>query len=92
MYCINLNDEEVELIEPPCEHEWEIERIINGIGEEVRVFRRCVKCGFREEAKDNHFADVGKMEKIEELEECEFYTEGAIVAKLNEVIRKINKE
>ena len=89
MKCLS---DEVELIEPSCEHEWEVETIRNGIGD-LRRFRRCVKCGFREEAElYNHFADAGKMEKIEELEECEFYTEGAIVAKLNEVIRKINKE
>lgn len=94
MKCLN---DEVELIEPECEHEWEVETIRNGIGE-LRRFRRCVKCGLEEETEDNHFADVGKMEKIEELIADEIngksYAEAISIigGKLNEVIRVINKE
>lgn len=101
MYCINLNDDEVELIEPPCEHEWEnyeIHRI--GEGRIIR-FRRCNRCGLEEETEDNHFADDGKTSepaKIEELdkEEMLWLTQQCVIAvltdKLNEVIRVINKE
>lgn len=85
---------ELYLIEPPCEHEWkDIETHRMGEGR-IRRYRRCNKCGLEEET-DKCIPDEGKtseLSKIEELEECEFYTEGAIVAKLNEVIRKINKE
>ena len=97
-FCLShiLNDE-VELIELPCEHEWEIETIRNGIGD-LRRFRRCVKCGFREEA-NKWIPDEGKTlepSKIEELDEkvfaeCDnigkFYR---LLYKLNEVIRKID--
>ena len=94
----NLNDE-VELIELPCEHEWEIETIRNGIGD-LRRFRRCVKCGFREEAY-KCISDEGKTSeptKIEELDKEEMLclTQQCVIAvltdKLNEVIRVINKE
>ena len=62
----------------------------------IRRFRRCVKCGLEEiEEIEECFSDTGKTSeptKIEELKESEFYTEGAIISKLNEVIRIINKE
>ena len=87
---------EVELIEPPCEHEWldwETHRMGEG---RIRRYRRCNKCGLEEETEDNHFADVGKMENIEELKLFELDQGTAIdykiAFKLNEVIRKINKE
>ena len=109
MYCINLNDEKVELIEPPCEHEWldwETHRMGEG---RIRRYRRCNKCGLEEETEDNHFADVGKMVeelKYDEIWEWDPYGDGyeqeefvgtetaikMIFNKLNEVIRKINKE
>ena len=84
---------EVELIEPPCEHEWkdiETHRMGEGI---IRRFRRCVKCGLEEiEECISDTEKTSEPTKIEELKESEFYTEGAIISKLNEVIRVINKE
>ena len=101
MTLMNLNAE-VELIEPPCEHEWEdIETHRMGEGR-IRRYRRCNKCGLEEETEDNHFADVGKMAeptdntKIEELDMNEFVQGNAIDYrigfKLNEVINKVNAQ
>ena len=92
---------ELELIEPPCEHEWkdiETHRMGEGI---IRRFRRCVKCGLEEET-DKCISDEGKTSeptKIEELEYdffdmCNDASKGwkLFIDKLNEVIRYINKE
>ena len=88
---------EVELIEPPCEHEWldwETHRMGEG---RIRRYRRCNKCGLEEEN------DVGKPiepSKIEELIDWYELPNGLtseekihiVWNKLNEVIRKINNE
>ena len=87
---IYLNEirEECELIEPQepteCEHEWE-NYTRRRIGEgTIRRFRRCVKCGLEEDIEPND----NTTEKIEEINiKFELTTD-----KLNEVIRKINKE
>ena len=94
---------ELELIEPPCEHEWkdiETHRMGEGI---IRRFRRCVKCGLEEETEDNHFADVGKMAEPTKIEELKYDVTDLdclgihnktisinIADKLNEVIRMVN--
>ena len=93
MKCLN---DEVELIEPPCEHEWREWSLGNRF--QVTHYRKCEKCGLEEETEYNHFADVGKMEKIEELEKddvlclTDYQAISKMIDKLNEVIRKINKE
>lgn len=97
-----LNDE-VELIEPPCEHEWldwETRRMGEG---RIRRYRRCNKCGLEEETEDNHFADVGKMAEPTKIEELKYDVTDLdclgihnktisinIADKLNEVIRMVN--
>ena len=92
-----LNDE-VELIEPSCEHEWldwETHRMGEGI---IKRFRRCEKCGLEEVTEERNVGADKTIEptKIEELEFNKLLTiEGnviSIINKLNEVIRKINKE
>lgn len=89
-YFLTSLQDEVELIEPSCEHEWldwETHRMGEG---RIRRYRRCNKCGLEEET------NVGKPiepSKIEELEISDrYYTVQEIIGKLNEVIRKINKE
>ena len=90
MTLMNLNAE-VELIEPPCEHEWldwETHRMGEG---RIRRYRRCNKCGLEEdiEPTDN------TTEKIEEYQKDKFAmyssTDMKLIDKLNEVIRKINE-
>lgn len=91
----NLNDE-VELIEPPCEHEWEnyeTHRIGEGL---INKGRRCKKCGL-EEVTEKCVPDVRNSiepAKIEEIQCPEIYggITHHIIDKLNEVIRVINKE
>ena len=98
-------DIEVELIEPPCEHEWEnyeTHRIGEGI---IRKGRRCKKCGL-EEVTEQRISDEGKTLEPTKIKELNLsmdngkgtghmftrLAEETIVNKLNEVIRKINKE
>lgn len=93
--------EEVELIEPPCEHEWREWSLGNRF--QVTHYRKCEKCGLEEETEDNHFADVGKMAEPTKIEELKYDVTDLdclgihnktisinIADKLNEVIRMVN--
>lgn len=93
MYCINLNDEECELIEPQepkeCEHEWK-RYCLGRLGQRTENHRYCPKCGTDEiEPTDNT--------KIEELDPDNYNLDNLSLIvtdtfkKLNEVIRYINK-
>ena len=99
---------EVELKEPPCEHEWkDIETHRMGEGT-IRRFRRCEKCGLEEVTEERN---VGADKTIEELDILEIEDSQnidnlglansigdlnnairEIQHKINEVIRVINKE
>lgn len=90
-----LNNE-VELIEPSCEHEWldwETHRMGEGI---IKRFRRCEKCGLEEVTEERNVGADKTIEpsKIEEIQSPEIYggITYRIIDKLNEVIRYINKE
>ena len=87
---------ELELIEPQepteCEHEWKNYGMYNTKTKECKYFRKCIKCDLEEEIEPTDNT------KIEELDEDNYQGEPIqkIIAdmfdKLNEVIRKINKE
>lgn len=97
---LNILNDECEIIEPSCEHEWEVETLRNTTGN-VRVFRKCVKCGLKEEAK--YTDKIGEL-NIEFKNNYTIANENAQViadittailkmrTKLNEVIRVINKK
>lgn len=94
--------EDTKMIEPKeCEHEWKNYTMYNPNTGESRDYRKCAKCGLEEdiEPTDN------TTEKIEELDVKKYYITGLytknydsdmaieeIIDKLNEVIRKLNKE
>ena len=99
LYCLEVLAEEVELIKPEepteCEHEWEEYGMYNTKTKEDKHFRKCIKCDLEEEIEPS--GDT--TEKIEELNidfanEIILCNHFQILAtnKLNEVIRKINKE
>lgn len=85
-------NEEVELIEPECEHEW-AKYSLGRLGGWTEFRRRCKKCGVDEEEPTDN-----TTEKIEELVADEINGKSLAEAlsiiggKLNEVIRYINKE
>ena len=97
-YYITILSNEVELIEPPCEHEWldwETHRMGEG---RIRRYRRCNKCGLEEET-DKCIPDEGKTSEPTKIEELGFNKlltiEGnviSIINKLNEVINKVNAQ
>lgn len=97
-YHIDIILDEVELIEPQepteCEHEWEEYGMYNTKTKEDKHFRKCIKCGLEEEI------ETTDNTKIEELIDWYQLIDGTtdeekihiVWNKLNEVIRKINKE
>ena len=97
-YFLTILEDEVELIEPPCEHEWkdiETHRMGEGI---IRRFRRCNKCGL-EEVTEKCDVEADKTIEPTKIEELGFNklltTEGnvmSIINKLNEVINKVNAQ
>ena len=82
-------NEEVELIEPQepteCEHEWEEYGMYNTKTKEDKHFRKCIKCDLEEEIEPT---DNTKIEELKTYENSVM----DIFHKLNEVIRKLNKE
>lgn len=102
-YFITVVSDEVEIIEPPCEHEWEnyeTHRIGEGL---INKGRRCKKCGLEEVTEERNVEADKTIEptdntKIEELDKEEMLcltlqcAIAVLTDKLNEVIRKINKE
>ena len=71
-----------------CEHEWE--EYVNYNGNTKTYTRKCIKCDLDEEIEPTD----NTTEKIEELECGDKYggITARIINKLNEVIRKLNKE
>ena len=93
IYMNNLNNE-VELLEPECKHEWNSAgKLCGGIQTTHKV---CKKCGFEEITEKRIFEEEKTSEptKIEEIQSPEIYggITYHIIDKLNEVIRKLNKE
>lgn len=87
----NLKDllSEVELIEPPCEHEWS-KYSVGRLGR-TENYRRCKKCGIHEE--DIEPIDNTKIEELDKEEMLCLTLQCAIAVltdKLNEVIRMVN--
>ena len=100
-FCLShiLNDE-VELIEPPCEHEWldwETHRMGEG---RIRRYRRCNKCGLEEETDVGKSIEPSKIEELKQLDmdfaEIDFqsheeYARCAIQVLARHMIKQIDK-
>ena len=99
----DIEPTEVKIIEPKCNHEWRL-YTLGKLGGKLEYHRICKKCGIDEEIEPEQFREDTKMieptdnTKIEELVADEIngksYAEAISIigGKLNEVIRKLNKE